>query len=126
MLLSDFLSRHKHDTPEIIPLSFNMQEVLHARDNNIHETEQDRYFVQTRFQVKTSGTVLPKVHTIDKGVYPYLKPVIQVVKATKCTKNMFQLNQNIKFMLNQQEARQGRNKGKYTSMISYTTATRKG
>ena len=40
MIFSDFLSIKKHgesDPYEIIPVSFNMQEVLHARYYNIHE-----------------------------------------------------------------------------------------
>ena len=48
MLLSDFLSRQKHDKSDphkIIPLSFNMQEVLHARYYNIHENEQMRSLI---------------------------------------------------------------------------------
>ena len=47
-----------------------MQEVLHARYYNIHENKQKRYLIQTRSQAKTSGTVLPKVHGVDKGVDP--------------------------------------------------------
>ena len=42
MVLSDFLSRQKHDksdSHEFIPISFNMQEVLHARFYNIYENE---------------------------------------------------------------------------------------
>ena len=45
MILSDFLSRQKHDKSdphEIVPISFNMQEVLHAMHYNIHENEQKR------------------------------------------------------------------------------------
>ena len=71
------MSKQKHDKSdlhEIIPITFNMQEVLHARYNNIHVTEQERYFIQTRSLAKTSVTVLPKVQDIDKGVDPNLKP----------------------------------------------------
>ena len=42
IILSDFLSRQKHDERdphEIIPISFNMQEVLHGRYYNIHKNE---------------------------------------------------------------------------------------
>ena len=42
MILSEFLSRLKHDTSdphEIIPISCSMQELLHARYSSIHETE---------------------------------------------------------------------------------------
>ena len=60
MMLSDFLSRQKYDKSDlhaIIPLPFNMQQVLHAKYHNIHETKQKRYFVQTRPQAKISWTV---------------------------------------------------------------------
>ena len=63
MILSDFLSWLKHDkseSHEIIHIYFDMWEVLNTRYFNIHETEQERYFVLTRFQATTSGTVLPK------------------------------------------------------------------
>ena len=74
---SDFLSRQKHDESdphEIIPISFNMQEVLHARYYNIHENEWKRYLIQTRSKAKMRGTVLPKVPGIDKGVDPNVQP----------------------------------------------------
>ena len=73
MTLKDFISREKHDESdplESIPISFNMQEVLHASYYNIHETEQKRYLIQTRSQARNSGTILPKVHGVDKGVDP--------------------------------------------------------
>ena len=46
MILSDFLSRQKHDNsdPHIIPTSFNMHSVLHENYYNIGRTE--RYSVQ--------------------------------------------------------------------------------
>ena len=43
-----------------------MQEVLHARYYSIHENGEKRYMTQTRCQTKNTGTVLPKVHGIDK------------------------------------------------------------
>ena len=48
MILSDFLSRQKHDNRdsyEIIHISFNMQNVLHIRYYNINEKEQGKYLV---------------------------------------------------------------------------------
>ena len=51
MILSDFLSRQKHDDSDphkIIPKSFNMQNVLHTRYYNMNEKEQGEYLVQTR------------------------------------------------------------------------------
>ena len=47
-ILSDFLSRQKHDNSdphEIIPISFNMHNVLHEKYYNIGET--DKYLIQT-------------------------------------------------------------------------------
>ena len=51
-----------------------MQEVLHARYYSIHENEQKRYLIQTRSQTRTMGTVLSKVHGLNKGVDPYIHP----------------------------------------------------
>ena len=53
MILNDFLSRQKNDDNnphEIIPISFNMCQVL---DDNFYN---ERYSIQTRFQTKSSGT----------------------------------------------------------------------
>ena len=57
-----------------------MQEVLYAKSYNIHETEQERYFVQTRSQTESSGIVMPEVQGMKKGVDPNLKPEKQVVR----------------------------------------------
>ena len=78
MVLSDFLSRqrHNHSNPhEIIPISFNMQNVLHSNYYNIWI-----YLVQTRSQVKSSGIGLPEVHSVGKGLDPKILPEKQVIK----------------------------------------------
>ena len=65
MMLSDFLSKKKHDDSnphEIIPILFNIQNVLQSRYYNISEKEQGKYLVQTRSQAKSSGVILPDVH----------------------------------------------------------------
>ena len=83
MILSDILSRQKHDDSdphEITPVSFNMQEVLHAHYYNIHEHEQKMYLIQTRSQTRTSGTVLLQVHGVDKEVDPNVKPEKQIIR----------------------------------------------
>ena len=83
MILSDLLSRQKHDERdlhEIIPIPFNMQEVLHARYYNIHDNEHKRYLIQTRPHIKTSGIVLPKVHGIDKAVDPNIQLEKQMMR----------------------------------------------
>ena len=50
MVLSDFLSRQKHDDSnphEIIPISFNMQSILKTRYYNLDEGNAVKYLVQT-------------------------------------------------------------------------------
>ena len=50
MILSDIVSRQKHDDSnphEIIPISFNIQGLLHTRYYNIGEGNSEMYSVQT-------------------------------------------------------------------------------
>ena len=73
MMLSDFLSslkQERSDLHEIILISFNMLDVLHAKYYNIHDMAQERYFVQTRLYTTS----------IYKGVDPNLNPEKQMVK----------------------------------------------
>ena len=72
MVLSDFLSRQNNDSSnphEIIPISFNMHQVLHK---NYHDTE--KYLVQTRSQARSSGIALLEVHGMEKNLDPNIKP----------------------------------------------------
>ena len=72
MILSDFSSIQKHDDSnpyEIISISFNMQNILQTRYYNIGEREQGKYLVHRRSQAKTSGMILPKVHSIVRSKY---------------------------------------------------------
>ena len=83
MTLWDFLSRQRYDYSnphEIIPIKFNMQNMLYTRYYNINESKQGKYLVQTRSQTKTSGIILPKVHSIEKGIDPNIRPEKQVTK----------------------------------------------
>ena len=60
MILNDFLSRQKHDNSnphEIIPISFNMHNILHKKYYNIGKSE--KYLVQTWSQTKSSRIKLP-------------------------------------------------------------------
>ena len=71
MKLSGFLSRQKNDNSnphEIIPISFNMCQIL---DDNYYNA---KYLVQTRSQAKTSGIKLPEVHAMGNNLDPNLKP----------------------------------------------------
>ena len=82
MILSDYLSRQKHGNSnlhEIIPISYNMQNVLHTK-YNVNEREQGKYLVQTRSQAKASGIILPEIHGIDKGKEPNVRPEKQITK----------------------------------------------
>ena len=77
MVLSDFLSRQNNDDsnpPEIIPISFNMNKVLHKNYYNI-----ENYLVQTRSQAKSSGIKLPEVNGMGKNLDPNIKPEKQHV-----------------------------------------------
>ena len=83
MILSDFLSRQKHDNSnphDIIPISFNMQNILQTRYYNIGEKEEGKYLVQTRSQAKSSGVFLPEVHSIDKGIDSNIRLEKHVIK----------------------------------------------
>ena len=67
MILSDFLSRQTHDTSdpyEIIPISFNMYNVLY--ENYYRDDPIDRYLVQMQSQTKVARVKLPKVHGTRK------------------------------------------------------------
>ena len=67
MILSDFLSRQKHNDSsphEIIPISFNRHNVLHEKYFNIGKSE--RYLVQTQSQTKSSRVKLLEVHSVSK------------------------------------------------------------
>ena len=71
MILSDFLSQQKNEDSnphEIIPISFNMFQVL---DGNYYN---EKYLIQTRSQTKSSGIKLPEVHGMGKNLDPNLKP----------------------------------------------------
>ena len=68
------------DPHDIRPISFNMQELLHARYYNIHENEQRRCLIQTRSQAKTSVFIFPMVHGVDKSVDPNIKPEKQIIR----------------------------------------------
>ena len=67
MILSDFLSRQKHDDSnphDIIPISFNMHNILHERYYNLGLM--DKYLVQIQSQTKSSEIILLEAHGIKK------------------------------------------------------------
>ena len=74
-----YLGRNRNPY-QIIPISFNMQNVLQTRYYNIGEREQGKYLVQTRSQAKFSSITLPEVHGIDKGISHNIRLEKQVIK----------------------------------------------
>ena len=69
MILSDFLSVQMHNNSnlhEIIPISFNMYNVLYETYNRIEM--KDQYLVQTCSQMKVARIVLPEVHGAKKAI----------------------------------------------------------
>ena len=81
MVLSDFLSRQKMDDSnphELIPILFMLKSQVdnhfHQIDKEIIQPRNDRYLVQTRSQVKSSGIKLPEIHGANKGLDPHVQP----------------------------------------------------
>ena len=89
MILSDFLSRQKHDDSnphEIILISFNMQGLLQARNYNTAEGSSRKYLGQTQSQAKCSGIKLQGVQGIGKCLDLNIQPEKQVIKTIAVTK----------------------------------------
>ena len=81
MVLSDFLSRQKTDDSnpnKLIPTSFLLKSQaenhFYQIDNKINQHRNDRYLLQTRTQVKSSGVKLPEIHGANKGLDPHVQP----------------------------------------------------
>ena len=81
MVLSDFLSRQKTDDSnphELIPISFSLRsqvnDYFYHINNEINLLRKDRYLVQTRSQVKSSGIRLAVIHGANKGLDPHAQP----------------------------------------------------
>ena len=89
MILSDFLSRQKHDNSnphEIIPISFIMQSILQTRYYNLGKGSPVKYLVLTQSQAKSSVVKLWELHGIGKGLDPNVQPEKQVIKPIVNTK----------------------------------------
>ena len=81
MVLSDFLSRQKMDDSyphELIPISFSLKgqasNHLYHINNEINLPRKDKYLVQTRSQVRSSGIRLPEIHGANKVLDPHVQP----------------------------------------------------
>ena len=80
-VLSDFLSRQKSDNSnphKLIPISFSLKDQVsdyfYHIDNEINVPSKDKYLVQTRSQVRSSGIRLPEIHGANKGLDPHVQP----------------------------------------------------
>ena len=74
MVLSDLLLRQEVDDSDlhaIIPISFNMRETLKQK---YYKVEENKFLVQTRSQIKSSGIKLPAVHGTTKILVPHEIP----------------------------------------------------
>ena len=81
MVLSDFLSRQKTDDSnphKLIPISFSLKCLVSNNfyhiDNEVIIPRNDKYLVQTRSQVRSSGIRLPEIHGANKGLDPHIQP----------------------------------------------------
>ena len=81
MVLSNFLSRQKMDDSnphELIPISCMLKSRVdnhfYRNHNESIQPRNDRYLVQTRSQVKSSGIKLPEIHGANKGFDPHVQP----------------------------------------------------
>ena len=80
MILSDFLSQQNNgdsNPNEIIPLSFDMYKILEDKLNSFDNNNNfghSKYLIQMHSQTKTSGTKLPEVHGVEKGLNLNLRP----------------------------------------------------
>ena len=80
MILSNILSRQNNDDSnpsEIIPISFDMYNILESNLNSFDKNNNfgnSKYLIHMHSQVKTTGTKLPVVHGVWKGLDPKLRP----------------------------------------------------
>ena len=77
MILSDFLSQQKNDDNnpnEIIPISFDMYQILEDKFYLENKSYTDKYLIQMRSQGKSSSIKLPEIHGMRKNLDPNLKP----------------------------------------------------
>ena len=83
MILSDFLSRQIEDDSdlhEIIPISFNIREIL---QDNYHSIIKDTYMVQTRSQTKAQ-TNIPAIQSTKQVMQKATSKIARIpIKAEK-------------------------------------------
>ena len=95
MVLSDSLSRQQMDDSnphEVIPILFSLRDQVsdyfYCIDNESNLPRKDKYLVQPRSQVRSSGIRLLEIHGVNKGINPHLKPERQRPLPTLPTQNI--------------------------------------
>ena len=76
MVLSDFLSRQRTDDSdphELIPILCLLRNQVSNHFYHIDTERKDKYLVQTRSQVRSSGIRLPEIHGVNKGLDPHVQ-----------------------------------------------------
>ena len=68
----------------MIPISFNMHNILHEKYYNIGKSE--KYLVQPWSQTKSSGIKLPEVHCVSKNLDLNIQPEKQNIRSLKGNK----------------------------------------
>ena len=81
MVLNNFLSRQKTDDSnphELIPILFSLKSqasnYFYHIDNEVIMPGKDKYLVQTRSQVRSSGIRLLEIHGAKKELDPHVQP----------------------------------------------------
>ena len=81
MVLSDFLSRQETDDSnpyKLIPVSFLLKDQVsnhfYRIDNEVIIPRKEKYLVQNRPWVRSSGIKLPEIHGAHKGLDPHIQP----------------------------------------------------
>ena len=81
MVLTDFLSRQRTDDSnpyELIPISFSLKDQVsdyfYRIDNENNLPRKDKFLVETRSQVRSSGIKLPVKHGANKGLDLHVQP----------------------------------------------------
>ena len=96
MVLNDFLLRQQGDDSdphEIIPISFNMREIL---KQNYYNSVEDKFMVQTRSQNKASGEKLLAVHGTKKTLVPHEIPEKQPASTSKSRQGKITIKRKVK------------------------------
>ena len=86
------------DPHEIIPISFNMKQIL--KQNYCNYTE-DKFMVQTRSQNKASGIKLPTVQGAKKTLVPHEIPEKQPASSSKSRQGKITIKRKVKLPSNE-------------------------